>query len=68
MSEFEAWQRGPLADWSIVGMNHYHVNGQRHLFVAMTKNGKCIQTEGLDDQYIWNRLAHQVWAIEGAPK
>jgi hypothetical protein len=37
-------------------MNHYHVNGARRLFVAMTKDGRCIQEEGVDDQYLWDRL------------
>ena len=58
------WQRGPLNEWAIVGMNHYHVNGERHLFVAMVKDGKCINEEGLDDEYLWNRLCHQVWNLK----
>lgn len=37
-------------------MNHYHVNGQKRLFVAMTKDGRCIVEEGADDKYLWNRL------------
>jgi len=49
----------PLDEWSIVGMNHYHINGQKRLFVAMTKDGQCIQDEGPDDEYIWNRLWHK---------
>jgi hypothetical protein len=50
------WLPKPLDEWNIVGMNHYHVNGERRLFVAMVKDGRCIQEEGLDDEYLWNRL------------
>lgn len=53
------WQRGILAEWSIVGMNHYHVDGERRLFVAMTKGGQCIKSEGQEDEYLWNRLWRQ---------
>lgn len=53
------WMLGPLAQWSIVGMNHYHVSGQRRLFVAMVKDGVCIKEEGPDDVYLWNRLWHK---------
>ena len=58
------WQQAPLNQWSICGMNHYHVDGQRLLFVSMTKDGKCITAEGEDDQYLWNRLCHAAWALE----
>lgn len=50
------WRRHPLSAWSIVGMNHYHVDGQRRLFVAMTKDGECIKAEGPDDGRVWVRL------------
>lgn len=53
------WQQAPLNEWAICGMNHYHINGVKHLFVSMTKDGKCITEEGLDDQYLWNRLWHK---------
>lgn len=53
------WLSAPLNEWSIVGMNHYHVNGKRFLFVAMTKDGVCITEEGEDDEYLWNRLWHK---------
>lgn len=55
-----------LSGWSIVGMNHYHVNGERRLFVAMTRDGRCIQEEGPDDAYLWNRLWHKAQAINQA--
>lgn len=53
------WDQPPLNEWAIVGMNHYHKNGQRLLFVAMAKKGKCIKEEGRDDEYLWNRLCHK---------
>ncbi|MEW8120040.1 MAG: hypothetical protein AB2792_23005, partial [Candidatus Thiodiazotropha sp.] len=58
------WKDGPLNAWSIVGMNHYHVAGERFLFVSMTKDGKCITAEGKDDKYLWNRLCHAAWKAE----
>jgi hypothetical protein len=58
------WQDGLLASWSIVGMNHYLLSGKRCLFVAMTKNGRCITEEGSDDEYLWNRLWHKAYDIE----
>ena len=53
------WRRGALKNWSICGMNHYHVAGECFLFVAMTKNERCITEEGRDDEYLWNRLCHK---------
>ncbi len=53
------WLMAPLDEWSIVGMNHYSVGGERRLFVAMTKDGRCIVEEGRDDDYLWNRLWHK---------
>ena len=58
------WQSGVLKNWSICGMNHYHVNGVRFLFVSMTKDGLCITEEGKDDEYIWNRLWHKATDAE----
>jgi hypothetical protein len=60
MAEFRPpWKQLPLNEWAIVGMNHYNMNGERRLFVAMTKDGHCIVEEGLDDEYLWNRLWHK---------
>lgn len=60
MSDYKPpWTIHPLADWAIIGMNHYHVAGQRFLFVAMTKGDVCIKEEGRDDKYLWNRLANK---------
>lgn len=58
------WQDGPLVEWSIVDMNHYHIDGERRIFVAMTKDGHCIKEEGADDKYLWNRLIHKAWDME----
>jgi hypothetical protein len=53
------WMMKPLDEWAIVGMNHYHIGGEKRLFVAMTKSGRCIVEEGPDDKYLWNRLWHK---------
>jgi len=58
------WKEGPLAEWSIVGMNHYYVNKEKRLFVAMMKDGYCIKEEGQEDEYLWNRLCHKAWKID----
>lgn len=60
----QPWKIKPLDAWSIIGMNHYHVNGERYLFVAMTKDGRCIIEEGRDDEYLWNRLCHKAWETD----
>lgn len=31
------WDRPYLDGWMIVGMNHYRLEGKKHLFVSMTK-------------------------------
>lgn len=56
------WLREPLIGWSIVGMNHYHQDGNRYLFVAMTRDDRCIVEEGLDDEALWNRLCEKATA------
>jgi hypothetical protein len=58
------WQDPAFRGWLIVGMNHYHVKGERRLFVAMVKDGRCIQEEGPDDEYLWNRLWHKAMKLE----
>ncbi len=50
------WKNSVLEDWSIVGMNHYHLEGQRRLFVSMAKGGRCIKAEGPDDTQVWDEL------------
>jgi len=59
------WAMKPLDEWAIVGMNHYHKDGKRFLFVAMTKGGRCIVAEGADDRYLWNRLWRQATGGQG---
>jgi len=61
------WLKEPLADWSIVGMNHYHQNRKKYLFVAMVKNGRCIVEEGTDGSQLWNRLCEKAMASETRP-
>ena len=61
------WCISPLDEWSICGMNHYHVGGERCLFVSMTKDGRCITEEDPDDEYLWNRLWHKAIAKEITP-
>ena len=58
------WLQPPLNAWAICGMNHYHVSGEKFLFVSMTKDGLCITEEGKDDKYLWNRLCHKAVEIE----
>ncbi len=59
------WKMPPLNEWSIVGMNHYHQEGEKRLYVAMTRisDGKCIQVEGRDDKYLWNKIWHKATAL-----
>ena len=49
------WQHSDLAAWDICGMNHYHVNGVRLLFVAITRGGICLRAEGPDAE-VWKCL------------
>jgi len=58
------WKESPLDEWSIIGMNHYHQNGQKRLFVAMTKNNTSIVEEGLDDDKLWERLKLKASALK----
>ena len=55
----EPWKEKVLSEWDIVWMNHYYINGEKLLFVAMSKDGKLIKEEGKDDKYLWNRLWHK---------
>lgn len=58
------WNHPALRAWSIVGMNHYHLEGQRRLFVAMTKEGRCIKAEGVDEAWVFERLIAQAQVPE----
>lgn len=60
------WMMAPLDQWSIVGMNHYTIDGKRCLYVAMTKAGRCIVEQGEDDEFIWNRLWHKAQEVSDA--
>lgn len=53
------WDRSPLDKWSICGMNHYHIDGKKMLFVSMVKDGRCITVEGEDSWHLWSNLALQ---------
>lgn len=53
------WKKGLLDGWDIVGMNHYRQDGSRKIFVAMSRGGQCIKTEGFDEEEIWEELARQ---------
>jgi hypothetical protein len=54
------WQRHELKRWCIVGMNHYHVGGERRLYVSMTWQRRvCITAEGRDGPELWDDLARQ---------
>lgn len=64
----QPWLMSPLDQWSIVGMNHYYVNGERFLFVAMVRDGHCIKEEGRDDEYLWNRLWSKASDIASASR
>lgn len=57
------WLTPPLDEWAICGMNHYHIAGQKKLFVSMTKDKQCITAEGDDTQAIWKDLAAQATSI-----
>lgn len=50
------WEEGVLTEWSIAGMNHYHVKGVRHLFVSMVKGDRCIKAEGTDVLHVFVEL------------
>jgi hypothetical protein len=55
------WKSHRLADWSIVGMNHYRQNGERRLFVSMEWNGRCIKAEGRDTGVLWAELERKAF-------
>ena len=50
------WLTPPLDQWSIVGMNHYHLANHKSLFVAMARGGSCIQAEGPREDRVWKSL------------
>ena len=50
------WLHPPLQNWSIVGMNHYHTDTGKFIFIAMTKDNICIVEEGPDTITRWENL------------
>ena len=50
------WEDSPLDEWAIVGMNHYFIDGERHVFVAMVKGDRCIKAESRDEGTVFRRL------------
>lgn len=60
------WWEATFDGWSIVGMNHYFIGGQRRLYVAMTKGDRCIKSEGVDTPEIWLTLALAAKAMDEA--
>jgi hypothetical protein len=61
------WKSGALADWSIVGMNHYYVDGCRRLFIAMIRGDRCIKAEGPDTVMLWEELEHKARSTPRRP-
>lgn len=53
------WKMKPLDEWNVITMTHLNVAGEKHLYVAMTKDGVLIEEGGPDDVYLWNRLWHK---------
>ena len=68
MSDKFPWLMKPLDEWSICGMNHYNIAGEKFLFVSMVKNCVCITEEGNDNEYLWKRLWHKANALKEAGK
>lgn len=58
------WNSEALREWSIVGMNHYLMGGERRLYVAMVKDGRCIKAEGADEGAVFETLEVQA---QGGP-
>lgn len=50
------WNESPLNKWDIVGMNHYHLDGKKCLFVAMTRGDVCIQAENENTDMVFTTL------------
>jgi len=50
------WSDLVAGGWTIVGCNHYRVRGVLHLFVAMTRLGRCITAEGPDEDEVFAAL------------
>ena len=57
------WEAGELAHWDIVGMNHYHDQDGKQLFVAMSCKGMLIKEEGADQSDVFQRLEEKAKAV-----
>ena len=57
------WEAGELKHWDIVGMNHYHDQDGKQLFVAMSCKGMLIKEEGADQSDIFQRLEEKAKAV-----
>jgi hypothetical protein len=54
------WNIHPLNRFNIGALNHYYVDGKRHLFVVMTHDGGAyIKAEGADEFEVWKDLEKQ---------
>lgn len=53
------WEELTKKGWSIVGMNHYRLHGEVHLFCSMARKGRCIVAENTDDAEVFISLAYQ---------
>lgn len=60
------WLRAPLDEWSIVGMNHYYIGGEKKLYIAMVKGDRCIKEEGPDGKDVWDRLLKKASDLKGS--
>lgn len=58
------WHESPLDEWAICGMNHYHVNGEKFLYVSMTKDNVCITQEGKDEDILWLKLLNNARYVQ----
>ena len=53
------WSNPPFDKFDIIGLNHYYIDGKKHIFISMALHGtdKFIKAEGLDDENVWLKLA-----------
>lgn len=59
------WAEPPLDEWDIIGMNHYHIQDCRCLFVAMTKGNRFIISEGPSDELVFIDLKRKAKLSSG---
>ena len=56
---FIPWDKLIRYNWLIVGMNHYRLNNDLYLYVAMMKERKCIVSQGIDELKVFIDLERQ---------